>query len=377
MECAPVINAIWHGTRAGDNGAALDSLYWPRLAQGHHFLRDGVGAAASNHAVLSYLIEDTGGTPLSDLDTAKLLADQSLDLRMMGNTAEAVFPLLAAVRTTRFLGDESHLVNQLRHLSQLQLTLGKVDEACRHAEEAVRLTGRRDLSDLEALSARTSYGFALLQAGRYSAAADAVNECGLLGDDAETRFMSSAHRVTFCIAVYRACDTLLGLSEVSAPSNQSDYDAHIENARRIVGVGQTAAQDASPGQLGMALLQLAESRLPVDRDAGTQALVLERVVESIRQVGQRPWIIEAGLAQTRHEAVRQRPEAALQAVQVAERLAIEDAAVLQILQCKIERSRLAKAYPDAVTPPEEQLASIAVQAARLGLVFLEDRAARV
>lgn len=377
VECVPVINAIWHGTRAADNGAALDSLYWPRLAQAHHFLRDGVGAAASNHAVLSYLLEDTGGTPLSDLDTAKLLADQSLDLRMMGNTAEAVFPLLAAVRITRALGAESHLVNQLRHLSQLELTLGKVDEACRHAEEAVRLTSGRDSGDLEALSARTSYGFALLQAGRYSAALDAVHECGLLDDDAATRFVTTARLITFCIAVYRACDTLLGLSEISADPQQSDRDIHIGNARRIVAAGKEAAREAPPGQLGTALLQLAESRLPGDSGAGTQSVVLERVVERIRQVGQRPWIIEAGLALTRHEAARQRPEQARQAVEMAERLAIEDAAVLPILQCKIERARLAKVYPEAVTPPEEQLTSVAVQAARLGLVFLEDRAARV
>lgn len=377
-ECAPVINAIWHATRAGDNAAALGSLYWPRLAQEHHFLRDGVGAAASNHAVLSYLLEDTGGTPLSDMDTAKLLADQSLDLRMMGNTAEAVFPLLAAVRMTRALGDEPHLVNQLRHLSQLQLTLGKVDESCRHAEEAVRLTSSRDHADLEVLSARTSYGYALLQAGRYAAAADAVSGCGLLNEEADISFAAAAHRVTFCIAVYRACDTLLGLSEVAtAAAGQSDADTYVNSARRVVAVGQAATHGASPGRLGMALLHLAKSRLPDAPDGSAQQAILNRAVESIRQVGQRPWIIEAGLVLTRHEMSRRRQDQAAEALEMAERLATEDAAALQVLQCKIERARLAGICPETVRVPEAQPASITVQAARLGLVFLAERAARL
>src|SRR6185437_12463417 len=299
-ECVPVIAAIWHGTRAGDNVEALDDLYDPRLSQDHHFLRDGLGAAASNHAALTYLLEDTGGQPLTDEQTSRLLADQSLDLRMMGNTAEAVFPLAQAIRLTRSLGESTILVNQLRHLSQLELALGKMDQACQHSEEAQRICVDQRIRGLESLSARTSCAFALLHAGRYGEAMQFLDQIDLLAPNAVEEVTRYASRVTFCIAVYRTVDTLLGLDSVEPQGSRSvsgtrrgtDLDADaLQVARKAV-----ESSEAKPDLLGAALLELASARvlLQVNPDDATIGR-LTQAVEDIHTVGQRPWIIEANL----------------------------------------------------------------------------------
>lgn len=380
-ECAPVIAAIWHGTRAGENVDALNSLYWPRLAQDHHFLRDGLGAAASNYAALSYLLEDTGGQPLTNEQVSRLLADQSLDLRMMGNTAEAAFPLTQAIRLTRSSGAPMVLVNQLRHLSQLELALGKVDEACRHAEEALRIPADQQSGILEVLSTRTSCAYAFLQAGRYGEARQVLDQAGLFADDAVANFTQHASRVTFCIAVYRIIDTLLGLIEVdpqggrSATGTMSAADMAVGTlavARRAVGVSSV-----KPGLLGAALLELASERILIQTGSEDTTTTdrLIRAVEDIRTVGQRPWIIEANLVKCRALTTTGSSEEASSVLHVAERLASGDGMVLQKLVCQIERMRV-DASKGTRPLDRTRVADIIASAARLGLTFLKDQAAK-
>jgi tetratricopeptide (TPR) repeat protein len=378
-ECAPVIAAIWHGTRAGDNADALDGLYWPRLAQDHHFLRDGLGAAASNHAVLSYLLEDTGGSPLADEQASRLLADQSLDLRMMGNTAEAVFPLTQAIRLTRSFRDPLILVNQLRHLSQLELALGKVDEACRHAEEALQISTEQQSASLEALSTRTSCAYALLQAGRYGDARQALDQAELFAEGAVADFAPHASRVTFCIAVYRTIDTLLCLVELGSqggqPANETASAAEMAVRALAVAREAVAASAAKPGLLGAALLELASERILIQiRSEDTTTDRLIRAVEDIRTVGQRPWIIEANLVRCRALTAAGSNEEAASVLDVAERLASGDGMILQNLVCQIEHVRV-DVNRKIRSMDRAQVADIIASAARLGLAFLEDRAA--
>lgn len=373
-ECAPVLDAIWHATRAGENALTLDTLYWPRLAQEHHFLRDGLGAAASNHAVITFLLDDTGGPPLDECETARLLADQSLDLRMMGNTAEALRPLNSAVQITRRLGDKGQLVNELRHLSQLQLTLSKIDLACRNAEEAVLLVAGREPGDLESLSARTSYASALLHAGRYQSAFEQIDDCGFFHPEAEEIFATPARRVTFCIAAYRACDTLLGLGQVwNGPTLSQDY--FVRCAESVLAVASSAAAGTTAGRLGTALLKLAGSRL-LGADATEPGAELLAALETIHRVGQRPWMIEANLVLCRREIELGDLRRAVGALDLAARLAREDSAILQQLQCRLERSRIAALAP-GLGGADSHPKGLAADAARLGLIFLEDRARRV
>jgi tetratricopeptide (TPR) repeat protein len=377
-ECAPVMAAIWHGTRAGDNTEALESLYRPRLAQDHHFLRDGLGAAASNHAVLSYLLEDTGSQPLSDEQVSSLLADQSLDLRMMGNTAEAIFPLQHAIRLTRSSNNPLALVNQLRHLSQLELALGKVDEACRHAEEALRLSIEQQPRSLETLSARTSCAHALLQSGRYNDARQVLSRADLFADEALAAFTPHASRVTSCIAIYRTVDTLLGLNEIGTRNVGSHHSGtnDLDMAIRALSIARSAvdASPTKPGLLGAALLELASERIA--DSAGllepTSPTRLARAVEDIRTVGQRPWIIEANLVQCRAMTLAGMYDQASSVLEVAERLAAGDGMVLQKLVCQIERL-LVDTGQGPQHLDEVRVADITASAGRLGLTFLEDR----
>lgn len=380
-ECVPVIAAIWHGTRAGDNAEALDDLYDPRLSQDHHFLRDGLGAAASNHAALTYLLEDTGGQPLTDEQTSRLLADQSLDLRMMGNTAEAVFPLAQAIRLTRSLGESIILVNQLRHLSQLELALGKMDQACRHSEEAQRICVDQRISGLESLSARTSCAFALMHAGRYGEAMQFLDQIDLFASNAVAEVTPYASRVTFCIAVYRTVDTLLGLDSVETQGSRA-----VLGTRRATGLAADALQvartavetsEAKPDLLGAALLELASARVllqtsPDDATIGR----LTRAVEDIRTVGQRPWIIEANLVKCRALLRAGSAGEASSALDIAERLSSDDGMILQKTACNLERLQV-EASNEHRLLDAARVADVIASAVRLGLTFIACQAAKL
>ncbi len=373
--CAPVLAAIWHGTRAGENADALDRLYWPRLAQEHHFLRDGLGAAASNHAVISYLLDETGGTALTAGQTSRLLAEQSLDLRMMGNTAEAIFPLVEAIRLTRTLGDPMVLINQLRHLSQLELALGKVDDACRHAGEALQVSTDQHASSIEILSSQTSCAFALLHAGRYAEAKQLLTAALIFGPEAAAELAPYGTRVTFCIAVYRTVDTLLSLLELPVSSSVSLGDL-ADLGGRALAVAKEAAE-RSPGELGLlgaALLELASERVRVQTDSrSAMPDRLTEAVENIREVGQRPWIIEANIVKCRALTGMNSTDQASGALRIAERLASDDGMALQELVCQIERARLDASR--AGSPLNAAVVSdIITSARRLGLAFLAERA---
>lgn len=76
----------------------LTEVYWPRLAQENHQLRDVLGAAATNYEILSYIVGGDGNeeSSVSEIELARILCDQAIDLRIMAKPQEAVSPLQKA-----------------------------------------------------------------------------------------------------------------------------------------------------------------------------------------------------------------------------------------------------------------------------------------
>jgi len=383
-ECAPIISAIWHGTRAGANASVFQDLYLPKLAQDNHFLRDGVGAAASNYSALTYIIEDTGGEALSSRHMAQVLGDQSLDLRMMGNTAEAVFPLMSAITISRSQDDPSTLANMLRHLSQLELAIGKVDEACLHAGEAVRSTELPGSRALEAISSKVSYSHALLHAGRYGECVRMLRDSGLFvrADNDSDRLAGHLGRLTLYIAMYRAGDALLTVCDLGGGWAESvaTEDELMSMVKILDDESRTAVERAErdrryPGVLAASLIHLLRARvaLSVGGAEDEPLALLNSAVEHIRLVGQRPWIIESNIAKCR--AMRQSGlyDVAQEALELAETVAVSDRMVLQNLMCRLERVQLEGAR-SGLGCDSQRLLEIEAEAARLGLTLIAQSA---
>ena len=85
-ECLPLLSAVWHGTQAGLAAQMLHDVYWPRIAQDNHLLRDVLGASASNYEVLSYAVaaDESGASRVPRVELARILCDQAIDLRILG-----------------------------------------------------------------------------------------------------------------------------------------------------------------------------------------------------------------------------------------------------------------------------------------------------
>lgn len=383
-ECSSAISAIWHGTRAGDNASAYRDLYLTRLARDNHYLRDTLGAAASNYSVLTYILEG-GEQELTRRECAQILGDQSLDLRMMGSTAEAVLPLRRAVEIARNESDHKGLANMLRHLSQLELAIGRVDQSCLHAEEAVETAGLPGLPKLESLSAHVSYSHSLLHSGRYAECIAVVRRSGILSQATIDDCAEYAERLTFYIALYRAGDALITVRRLSEfRADLRDLEPEIAEMCATLGGTTSKAQavaagfDRGPGPLANALADLLTVRLSMAagrRDPADLAK-LESAVDVVRQVGQRPWIIEANLVKS--YAMRQFgfPDTALEAVRIAEKIASSDRMNLQLFACQLESAEVAAALARE-EGGKTSFREISTGAARLGLALIEEFAVRL
>jgi hypothetical protein len=235
-------------------------------------------------------------------------------------------------------------------------------------------------SSIEMFSSQTSCAFALLHAGRYAEAWEVITHALIFDDGASDVLAAYGSRVTFCIAVYRTVDTLLNLLEVGQPSDPALAVAGaLEMARRTMRIAGEVTQlaDGRLGLLGAALLELASERILINESPNSAMTDgLTQAVEDIREVGQRPWIIEANMIKSRALMATGSLEWASEALHVAEELAAADNMVLQGLICRIEREQLnvnglAGGF-DATTIPE-----IIASATRLGLAFIESRARHI
>ena len=157
-ECLPLLSAIWHGSQAGLASQMLTEVYWPRLAQENHQLRDVLGAAATNYEILSYIVSGDGNeeSSVSEIELARILCDQAIDLRIMGKPQEAVSPLQRAAALARQNDENKVAVNALRHLAQLYLAIGRMAEARKTADMSVEVSGAFDPLDLDAIAARVT-----------------------------------------------------------------------------------------------------------------------------------------------------------------------------------------------------------------------------
>jgi TIR domain/AAA ATPase domain len=380
-ETLSLVAAVWHATQAGETAEALREVYWPRIAQDTHHLRDVVGAASSNYEVLSHVLagnEREGGV-LTDLELAHIRCDQALDLRMMGMNSEAVTPFNQSIELARSGGDDRVAANSARHLSQLLLALGRIDEARESGAQALRWTANLAPDDLERISATSSLGHIEHQRGDIAAAYRTFESGGLSARTLTDVGRPHAHRVTLYISIYRLCDLLLtmveGAAELDGTGSAPDAAGLAAEVHALALVGHALNVASKSVTLAQALMSLADLRAgaAIPGPAGPSPSAFDSTVDDLRRVGQRPWLVHGLLTRLAFLRSAGLIDAAHQDLHEARSLSAEDGAVLQGLDCQLEAARL-EAAAGARWQARLLAGSLAQRAGEIGYGRLERHA---
>lgn len=375
-ECASLVDAIWHATNAGLSLVALEDIYWPRLARDTHFLRDDLGAAALDHQALGMIRRGliAEGTALDPVELTKILNEQSLDLRMMGRTKDALAPLLDALETIESVPPVV-AANLCRHLAQLYTSLALVDDGLKAAMQAVSLTA--DLPDdragLERLAAGISLADVQSLRGDYEAAAQSLVTCGMVPHDYPSFSEIGAARVTFYICVYRAVEVAARVRDHGSPAAAEILDSAADGDFRSFLETATAraieVNSAGRGlQLARALMDLAVVRhqRQVSGFMPDRATDLDEAVTLLRLMGQRPWLVEGLRWRAEMFSELGLFDGARRDIVEARTIAESDGLELQTLQCRCVMSRIERLMGNQ---SEAELIgrSVAEDAARAGV----------
>ena len=209
-EMQPLYHAVHHGCRAGRVQEALDEVYKARILRGgEHFSLKKLGAFGSDLAALSGFFERPWETVSSDLSAPAqgfVLNEAGFALRAQGRLAEAVAPMRASsdldIARKKWKGAAISAGN----LSELLLTLGRVEAAVEAARESVELADRSG-DAFQKMSKRTTLADALHQAGRVGEARERFEQA-----EAMQAEWQPETPLLYSLWGYRYCDLLLALT---------------------------------------------------------------------------------------------------------------------------------------------------------------------
>ena len=213
----PLYQAVRHGCLAERQQETVEKVYCERIQRG---TRDGgfyssrkLGAIATNLAVISAFFEQPWTQLSKNLTVAYqdwLLNEAAYYLRGLGRLTEALEPMRVAMERRVAEGDFENAAAGAHNLSELEITLGKLDDALQHARNAIGYSDRSK-TVLERMSTRAIAADALFQAGNRE-------EARILFENAETvqREGSSQGKQLHSIWGFRFCELILAPAERAA-----------------------------------------------------------------------------------------------------------------------------------------------------------------
>jgi tetratricopeptide (TPR) repeat protein len=281
---ANCFSAIAHGCKAARYSDAFKEVYLPRVSRGNeHFVINKLGAFGANLAALAqFFIEpftktaglsETRPRGLSDSDQATMLGLAGFALRAQGRLADAVAPSRSALDKVGAANDWERAATVGGVLSELLLTLGRINEAVDTAQEAIAHSARfsnetrskQGLGDAKftRMVAATHYADALAAAGRVTDAAQLFDSAEAL--QAECQPTLPLH---FSQRGYKLCDLRLAQGRSKEVLARAEYmlartraDAKtplLTEALEILALGRAHAALATPQLRGKASRYLDE-----------------------------------------------------------------------------------------------------------------------
>jgi len=349
----PLYQAVMHGCQAGRAAETCEQVYRNRILRGtsgpyaFYTLRM-LGLIGADLAAVRCFFTVPWKQLAEDFPAAGqswLLSEAAFRLRALGRLEEAREPMRAALDAYVALDQSKHASIVAGNLSELDLMLGDVTSAVRHAEQSVQYADRSE-DAFQIMGKRTTHADALHQAGRAAEAGERCREAETLQKDGNptTPFLYS-------VQGFRFCDLLLATTERAAWRRWLESDEQSVAAKTVADVEHRATTALKIAMRNHWVLNTALDTLTLGRVAFFRAILdnsafdgantaVEAAVRGLRQAGAIHHLPRALLTRAWLRAVQGDPTAAGADLDEAEQIAERGPMRLHLADIHLHRARL-------------------------------------
>jgi tetratricopeptide (TPR) repeat protein len=363
-----LFDAVIHGCHAGRHAEVYRNVY---LGLVHHDGRDQVtrlGAYGLELRALATFFERRWDRPVAALDPdaqAHVLQTAGFDLRVIGQLDESLNPSKVALDLDRAAGRWGKAAIDAMGLAELELLVGHIDEAQRHAEEAMALADRSGDASAR-VRARAARAEVLHCAGQLDASERMFREADRLqaARNRDERQLYGPQNARYCALLLDLAAPLDGSTwRMEAQGGGSLAEARqrclVVRQRAESAFGLAQSKEMAPLRRGLDQMNLGRAHLGLwlaARGRGTPAgspdvvahrdqavILLDLAVDELRQSGRDDMLPRALLARAGlRRFLDDRDGAALDLAEVVE---LAERSGMRLLACDahLERARLALA----------------------------------
>ena len=270
----PLYQAVVHGCQAGRQQEAVEKVYRDRIKRGTgndgNYSSKKLGAIGADLGAVAAFFEERWSrlsTSLNAADQAWLLNEAAYRLRALGRLTEAVEPLRVAVSWANGEQQWKECAAGSSNLSELEVTLGRVEEAVADARRSIEFADRSGDWGTRMIN-RTTAADALHQSGEREEASHLFKQAEALQRERQPQF-----DLLYSQRGFQYCDLILSPAERAAWGATVDSGspaAWVVHSRGL-GLGSGAGDgDASR------LARESGSRLPQSTDVVAALAEAER-----------------------------------------------------------------------------------------------------
>jgi nucleoside phosphorylase len=293
----PLYQALVHGCAAGRVQEALYVVYYGRILRGARaYSLKQLGAFGAEVGALANFFEHPWDRPAPELgpgDRAWLLSQAAYRLRGVGRLSEALEPMRAGLDMAVAQEDWTNAAAMANNLSELELTLGRIESAVADATRAVEYADRSE-DAFWRLAMRTTLADARLSAGELAKARELFEQAEAM----EAEYWPSMPELA-SLQGHRYCDLLLCPAERAAwraamqpeppaPELSTPCRAVFERATRAMALAtrQRDTLSIALDHLTLGRAALYATRLPAPTLTLADAREhLEAAVDTLRKAG--------------------------------------------------------------------------------------------
>ncbi|MCK4343212.1 MAG: TIR domain-containing protein, partial [Phycisphaerae bacterium] len=275
-EMQPLFAAVTHGCAAGCHQEAYYDVYLRRIARGAEaYAVHKLGAFGADLGALAGFFEELWRRPVKTLSAPArsfIVGRAGFRLRALGRLRDAVAPLKAALNAATEAEDWTSAARRAVNLSELLLTLGKVEQATRYATQSVDYADRNDDAFLR-MAVRTALADALHQAWRAEEAEDLFQEAERMQIEDQPEYP-----LLYSVQGFQYCDLLLG---------RGAYEDVIKRATQTLewAEAQKFLLDIALDHLSLGRAHLLKARAEGGDTCGQAWAHLDTAVDKLREAG--------------------------------------------------------------------------------------------
>lgn len=348
----PLYQAVVHGCQAGRTQETCNQVYHDRILRGASgpyafYSTKMLGLIGGDLAAARCFFTIPWKQLTAGLTTAAqswLLGDAAFSLRALGRSEEAREPMQVSLEADVALEDWNNAAISASNLSELDLALGDVPSAVRHAEQSVQHADRG--GTFRTMAMRTTLADALHQAGRAVEAGDRFREAETL----QSKY-SPTLPLLYSLWGFRFCDSLLAAIEREVWRRCLELDRRPFDAQLLADVEHRATAALAVAMRSRWMLDEALDNLTLGRVRLFGAILghgalesahsgVEAAVRGIRQAGAINHLPRALLTRAWLRALQGDPAAARSDLDEAQQIAERGPMRLFLADVHLYRTRL-------------------------------------